>query len=265
MPVGVGAALREARRARGLDLDDVFRETKIRPRYLAAIEEERWDVLPAPAYARAFVRTYAAMVDLDPDELIAQLDAELDMESVPEPPVRGEEPTTGSHPVLQPVDRPRRPVAGFAFAALAVAVASALVFLLLREQPDSGREAGVSGPAQQQVEAGSEEPTTESESTDRSEVRPRRAELSLVPDADAWVCLLDSRERALIEGEIVPAGERRGPFRSREFTLALGHGQVEVEVDGEPIPMPDTPDPTGMRISPDGAQELSADELPDCL
>ena len=86
-----------------------------------------------------------------------------------------------------------------------------------------------------------------------------------MPNADAWVCLLDSHDRPVIEGEIVPAGEERGPFRSREFTLALGHGQVEVELDGEPVSVPDSPDPLGMRISAEGTQELPAEELPDCL
>ena len=48
----LGSSLREARLRRGLDLADVERATRIRSRYLAALEEERFDVLPGEAYAK---------------------------------------------------------------------------------------------------------------------------------------------------------------------------------------------------------------------
>jgi cytoskeletal protein RodZ len=66
---GVGNQLREARRRRKLSLQEVEEATKIRGRYLQAIEEEDWDQLPGETYARAFIRTYAALVGLDGDRL----------------------------------------------------------------------------------------------------------------------------------------------------------------------------------------------------
>jgi cytoskeleton protein RodZ len=65
----VGNKLREARTRRKLSLEDVEAETKIRSRYLQAIENEEWDQLPEDAYTRAFIRTYGRFLGLDGDRL----------------------------------------------------------------------------------------------------------------------------------------------------------------------------------------------------
>jgi hypothetical protein len=62
---GIGEQLSAARSARGIELEEVEERTKIRKRYLRAMEEERWELLPGAAYARAFLRTYAEFLALD--------------------------------------------------------------------------------------------------------------------------------------------------------------------------------------------------------
>ena len=69
MDDAVGNKLREARARRKLSLEEVEAETKIRVRYLEAIENEEWDQLPEDAYARAFIRTYGRFLGLDGDRL----------------------------------------------------------------------------------------------------------------------------------------------------------------------------------------------------
>lgn len=69
--LGIGPSLREARIRRGIELDRVEAETRIRTRYLEAIEDDRWDELPAEAYAKGFLRTYAAFLELDPQQFLA--------------------------------------------------------------------------------------------------------------------------------------------------------------------------------------------------
>lgn len=66
---GVGNKLREARGRRKLSLQEVEEATKIRGRYLQAIEDDDWEALPSETYARAFIRTYATLVGLDGDRL----------------------------------------------------------------------------------------------------------------------------------------------------------------------------------------------------
>jgi cytoskeleton protein RodZ len=66
---GVGNKLRAARTRRKLSLQDAEEATKIRARYLGALEDEDWELLPGDTYARAFIRTYAALLGLDGDRL----------------------------------------------------------------------------------------------------------------------------------------------------------------------------------------------------
>jgi cytoskeleton protein RodZ len=61
----IGATLREAREKRKLSLEDVQKELRIRERYLVALEEESWAILPGEAYTKAFLRTYAEFLGLD--------------------------------------------------------------------------------------------------------------------------------------------------------------------------------------------------------
>ena len=61
----IGNSLREARYRQQLELTEVEQATKIRARYLRALEEESFDVLPAPTYVKGFLRTYADYLGLD--------------------------------------------------------------------------------------------------------------------------------------------------------------------------------------------------------
>lgn len=61
----IGNTLREARLRRRLDILQCEAETKIRAKYLRAMEEEQFDLMPSPTYVRGFLRTYADFLDLD--------------------------------------------------------------------------------------------------------------------------------------------------------------------------------------------------------
>lgn len=60
----IGDSLREARTRRGLSPADVHKAIRIRERYLTALEEERWDMLPGEAYTKGFLKTYAEFLGL---------------------------------------------------------------------------------------------------------------------------------------------------------------------------------------------------------
>src|SRR5689334_10213436 len=70
MAPSIGQSLRQAREQRGVELSDVEVATKIRVKFLAAMEEDRWDELPAPAYARGFLDIYARHLGLDRKALL---------------------------------------------------------------------------------------------------------------------------------------------------------------------------------------------------
>lgn len=85
----IGAKLRQERIGRGLTVDDISRDTRISPRYLAAIEADDFSNLPGLIFVRNFVRQYAVALELDPDPLLAELPKQ-DEASVhlPNPPER---------------------------------------------------------------------------------------------------------------------------------------------------------------------------------
>ncbi|MBP2001049.1 cytoskeleton protein RodZ [Paenibacillus shirakamiensis] len=90
----LGQQLKEARLQRGLSLDDVQDMTKIRKRYLEAIEAGDYKVLPGSFYVRAFIKTYAEAVGVEPDGLLEEH--------------RKDVPIAEPEPVLEPVMQKRR-------------------------------------------------------------------------------------------------------------------------------------------------------------
>ncbi|OMC78755.1 hypothetical protein BK125_07785 [Paenibacillus odorifer] len=68
----LGRQLKEARLQKGMSLDDVQEVTKIRKKYLEAIESGDYKVLPGSFYVRAFIKTYAEAVGMSPDELLEE-------------------------------------------------------------------------------------------------------------------------------------------------------------------------------------------------
>ena len=79
----IGDTLREARSRKGLTLRDVEDGTKIRSRYIQALEGDDFEVIPGPAYVKGFLRTYAGFLDLDADLLVNEY--RVRYEHAPEP------------------------------------------------------------------------------------------------------------------------------------------------------------------------------------
>src|SRR6266511_313549 len=61
----IGNSLREARLRQGLDFPEIEQGTKIRAKYLRALEDEQFEVLPAQTYVKGFLRSYAEYLGLD--------------------------------------------------------------------------------------------------------------------------------------------------------------------------------------------------------
>jgi cytoskeleton protein RodZ len=73
----IGPSLREARTRRGLSPADVHKAVRIRERYLSALEEERWEMLPGDAYTKGFLRTYAEFLGLNGQLYIDEYNARI--------------------------------------------------------------------------------------------------------------------------------------------------------------------------------------------
>ncbi len=85
----IGASLREARTRRGLSAEDVQKAIRIRDRYLTALEQEDWALLPGDAYTKGFLRAYAEFLGLDGslyvDEFNSRFARRYEQPFMPEP------------------------------------------------------------------------------------------------------------------------------------------------------------------------------------
>lgn len=63
--IGIGTALKKAREELGFSLEEMQKKTNIQADYLQSLEEERFEQLPSPFYARGFLRAYAKSLRLD--------------------------------------------------------------------------------------------------------------------------------------------------------------------------------------------------------
>src|SRR5918911_5252454 len=68
----IGDQLRETRMRNRIDITEVEAATKIRAKYLRALENEEWEMLPGPTYVKTFLRTYADYLELDSRRLVEE-------------------------------------------------------------------------------------------------------------------------------------------------------------------------------------------------
>jgi cytoskeleton protein RodZ len=254
MDRGVGKTLREAREGRGLDLAEVEAATRIRPRFLRAIEEEEWDVLPGETYARGFIRTYAGYLGLDGGRLADQHRREVGAER-PGEQLLGVDPTRP-----RPARASRRPRVSSRAAAIVLSAALIAVLIGIGVASD---EDDSPAPPRREASALSARPAE-----NRPASRPAPGSglsLQLTATAEVWVCVLNGGGRPLVAGQILHPGAEAGPFRSGSFTVSLGNGEVAMTVNGQQASIPSTPSPVGYAIGAGGMlRELSDGERPTC-
>jgi len=262
MASGIGEQLSAARRAQGIELEAVEERLRIRERYLRAMEEEHWELLPGSAYARAFLLTYAEYLGLDGEAIVEQYDnsrgsdeAEPAAEPVPQIAI-GEprEPT-----------RPRRAadaVRGRWLPIAAIAVVAILGIVLVLGLTGGSDEDGGKRAARADSQPGKGSPAGSKPAS--PERPPSSVVLRLTATGSVWVCLINANGRAVVDGVTLPAGEDEGPFRGEAFDVTFGNGQVEMEANDETVPIPPAANPVGYRVTPEGTRELDEASRPTC-
>jgi cytoskeleton protein RodZ len=247
---GIGPTLRDARNRRKLDLPEVEGAIKIRVRYLQAIENEEWDALPGGAYTRGFIRTYASYLGLDGDRLVddyRRLVAPPGGERVPK---RVEPVPTGMRRSGSPLTN--RVVA----AAVCVGLAAVVVGIAL-----TGGDGDSSSQPSAAKNNGGKATKPERDMT----AAKRGVAMRLEATAEVWVCLLNGDGVPLLDGQILQEGTEAGPYRSRDFEIALGNGSVEMVLDGERAKIEESSSPVGYRVESGGKLiALEEGERPDC-
>jgi hypothetical protein len=261
---GIGKRLSDARTARGIEVAAVEDRLKIRARYIRAMEEERWDLLPGPAYARGFLRTYGDFLGLDGAALAAEY-RRLPKPQEAEPEAdRVHQITPSGRPGLAPPRRTSRRLPPRWGAIAAGSTATILAILLVLGLTQGSNDGNGKPPPPSEAETTTSPTDTSPATAEAPAEPPSRVTLRLTATGTVWVCLVDEDGEPVIEGVTLPAGEKRGPFEARGFEMTFGNGQVEMEANGERVPVPPAAEPLGYRVTPEKTAELAEGSRPTC-
>ena len=256
----IGSTLRAARMSARIDVSEIEAETKIRAKYLRALENEEWDLLPGPTFVRSFLRTYAQALGLDGKALVEEyrLNYERPSEAALEPIVSS--PQSARRRV--PGSRPSR---GYmAIVGVVLVVIALLIVGLLSEGGGSSSKNTSSTPAQSH--------TKHTRGHARQTRRPHPTTtastivaLSLRPSAAVYVCLIDNDNgRKLIPGLELHQGTSTQTYHAKHFTITLGNSSVTMFVDEIPRAVPSSAAAIGYSITKAGRHRLAAGQLPTC-
>jgi cytoskeleton protein RodZ len=212
----IGRRLRAARTRKGLELQDVERALCIRARHLRALEAERFDELPAEAYARAFLREYADHLGLKGEELVRAFDARRALDEQVDETM---EPEPADRSVWLYAERVARllPVSLGALLAGIVVAGLALVAWQVNRQPRPSSpttvsQAAAAPSARARTGVPKAQPRRPPRRTAPSPAPRRLARLVLTPTAgDCWLLVRAGTAdgRVLYEGTVHPGGSVR--------------------------------------------------------
>ena len=254
----IGAQLRETRMRRRIDISEVEAATKIRAKYLRALENEEWSLLPGPTFVKTFLRTYAEYLDLDARALVEEYRAHYERPSTAEltpfRPGLGARPPRRRRPVLAPWVL----VAGL-FVALVVAL-----YVLGTLGPDNQEPAGVTS-SHSATPTPTPTPARTTSRTRRTSAARRTLRVQIRATGTVWVCLEDAAGKALVDQRTMQAGERTSTFRGKRFRVAFGNGSARLRVNGRNVAVPNRSDAVGFDLRVGRKpRELPSGQRPTC-
>lgn len=218
-----------------IDITDVETATKIRAKYLRALENEEFELLHGGTFVRSFLRTYAQYLGLDAHRLLEEYRSrhepreEVELQPIAPRPQRRRDPR-GGRPVPPP---PRR---GAVFAGLAVALIAFLLVLGLTGDEDDPGDGG-EGARQADTQEPEEQPRRrepareeDREGEEERQEEPERVRVRVSPAAPIYVCWDRGPDD---EGNELPALAEARTFRGPRIRLNIGNPSATVTVDGE--------------------------------
>jgi cytoskeleton protein RodZ len=249
----IGETLREARMRQKLDIADVEARTKIRAKYLRALENEEWGTLPGPTFVRTFLRTYAELVGLDPHVLVEEYrtnyESAEEIESLPR---------AGRPAATRRRRTPRGPPGkGPVFIALVVAFVGFLLVLGLVAGKDDNSSSDRAG-----------NKATDTATTPRPRPKakptpppaPRGVTVRVAPAEATYVCIDTGQGTPVVfQGTLEAPRTFKNAQRVR---INLGKRAVDLRLNGKPVKIAPGSDPEGFDLTPKGAAEIPLGSRP---
>ena len=243
---------------RKIDVAEVEAATKIRARYLRALENEEFDLLPGRTFVRTFLRTYADFLGLDAQLLVdeyrvqhepqADDDAQRFTPQAPRPRERRHERDGGPSAAL---------IVGSLFGVLL------LVFLIVGlvggdGEPKAPRQTTES--VDTKAETAGLPPDRERAAPVASDPAPEVVTLRIAPAEPTYVCVENGRRTIVFEGTL----SRPRSFRARRLRVNIGKTSARLRVNGDAVALERGPDPVALAFSSAGEQTALPDEDRPC-
>ncbi len=256
----IGSTLREARIRARIDMQEVENRTKIRAKYLRAIENEEWDLLPGPVYAKSFLRTYGDYLGLDSrmlvDQFKRQYERPMDHEATPIASLsRDRERDRGP-------GRPRGPRGPVMppWAPIVVVLIAIVAVLYIvgsggnkKTPPPAGLRAGNHHRTRPKPKPRVTLPTT-----------PQVVNLQLMPTGTVYVCLVNAHGTKLINERTFTTGQAVPAESGKKLLLTLGNASAQVKVNGHAVPLAASPSAIRLLLTPTGTQHIPLSMKPTC-
>jgi len=268
----IGAMLREARMREHRDIAEFEARTKIRAKYLRALEDEEWGLLPGYTFAKAFLRTYADMLGLDGrllvDEFKRQYQDPSELELAPVLPSRGEGRRTRERAPEHGRERERgreRRQKGPSSRVLAVA----LLVVLLAAALFVVQELRKKNPPTNTSRTTSSSTTTTKSHTHTA--APLRVGLALVATTPVHVCLIGYRtahggaHRRYNNALLQPGSPSPVLHADNHFLASFTDGALRMVIDGHDVAVSATGTTVAYEIFRSGRySRLAAGAAPHC-
>ncbi|MGN6870715.1 MAG: RodZ domain-containing protein [Solirubrobacteraceae bacterium] len=264
----IGTTLREARIRARIDISEVEARTKIRAKYLRAIENEEWDLLPGPVYVKSFLRTYGDFLGVDSrllvDEFKRRYERPADQDLRPISSLGRERERRRRRPRLGPLG------------VIVIALVGVAVALYVVGTLGNGNNATTSTPSSPVAAGSSTTGTTATSHTTTAHKppakhqhpapppKPTKVTVKLVATSiPVYVCVEDGNGKVLIAGVTYAPGQTIPTQTASKLLMTFGNSAVQMKVNGKTVPVgPGAP--VGYEATPGKTTVLSAAQRPTC-
>jgi len=257
----IGETLRDARMRAHIDVSEIEAETKIRAKYLRALENEEWSLLPGPTFIKSFLRTYAKALGVDGKALVEEyrLNHEPMGDGSPEPIVSSPQHKQGAG---RPPSGPSR---GYLIVLGVVLLVIVLLIVGLLTGGGGGSSKNTAGNTPATSSRGATSTTSPAHTSQGASARAGVITLSLKATGTVYVCLIGDGGHKLIAGADLHAGSSTPTYRAKRFQITLGNSSVSMIVDGNPRTVPASSQAIGYTVTKAGGRKrLPLGQLPSC-
>src|SRR4051794_26715602 len=256
----IGNTLRETRMRQRIDIVEVEAATKIRAKYLRALENEEWDALPGPTFVRTFLRTYGDYLGLDSKMLVEEYKQRCERPGPQD--LLPFSPRSSS----RRQQRPSRGVPPALIVGVAVVLLLGALYALGQLGGGSDDGAGAEVTATATATPAKASSKAKKKAKRKKAAAPKTVRLRIVPTGTVNVCLVSGTSgKVLIASDNLEAGASTRLFEAKRLKVTFGNGLVKMRIRGKTYGVPDTDQPIGYDLRPGKKPRvLSAGARPTC-